>query len=209
MDARRRLLSGGLTLGKLAIGAYTAPTYFVLAESGADKDYIVIKHKYPAESGGGTLLLRKDAFYFGTYDDDNENAYEDCTMSFLLSSNLPGKFSTAIQNALITASIPMGGSTTLARKVFVLSGTELGLSSADMTVAGSAIPYFSGNSARATGSYYWTRSADTSGSTKAFQVNTTGALNSANTNTNANGHPCLVLPGTTRVQYVSGKYYPV
>lgn len=207
MDARRRLLSGGLTLGKLAIGAYTAPTYVVLTEDGVDTDYILLKHEYPAASGGGSLLRRKEYFYNGVYDSLNSNTYSSCTMKSSMITNLVPKFTASIQGALITAAVPMGGGNTLSLKVFVLSGTELGLSDTYMTVAGSAIAYFSGDAARTTGYTSWTRSAVTSGSNTVYRVSSTGTRSTGQADTTATGNPCIVLPASTRVRLSSGKYY--
>lgn len=148
-----------------------------------------------------------------------EQACATCQYSHFtyLSNNLMSFLDEYVNNSILEVTIPYskkdsegyGVLGTATKKVFVLSGTEMGLSNSNMLVEGSVLAYFNGLSAEKRATSFigtdgtlvrcWTRSVGISYGTNVYSCNTSGTLQSeANTNKIA-FRPAMVLSPDTYV----------
>lgn len=191
------------------LGDEAAGSTVTLMENGVATEYLVLQQGYPTLSNGLTLLRRKNiitTLVYGNdawYDGSAVDAY--CTTTFL------SLFSQAIRNMAqsveISYTVGDGSWTvsTISRKAFILSGTEVGFTDSNMNVEGSAIAYFSDNSKRIANyngapTTYYTRSPyRQTGGTRIFYIGTEGRPYSTTPTSGSGILPCIVLPGTMQV----------
>lgn len=185
---RRRMMmqTKALTLGDLPESTYGNETIVRVAEDQVLKDYLVLKHNY--ENSGGTLLLRKNLHSQRTWS-TTSNAYAVSNIDGWLNMNFHSLFNMVVNNCIfdvdIRYTVGNGNATvsTLTRKVFLLSATEVGLSGSVINVEGSPVPYFSSSDSRiattagsSTGAIWWTRSPRINRTDQAIFVGETGGL---------------------------------
>lgn len=177
-----------------------------LNENGSPVGFYVAKHNYESalNGAGRTLLVRQYRYGDGVWNTSGVNNYDGSTIDTWNNTTYKAMLDHAVQEAMATTTFyySVGNSkavTTLARSVFNLSLTELGLSSSEGNVHGTPLP----NVAALRNMNQWTRTARNNNTTGAFFLYSGGAQNDNNVNyTGIGGYrPCFTLPGTWPVEY--------
>lgn len=180
-----KLAGGVLYNNKSAVADLSEGDTFYLSESGQPVEYIKLKENY--EGSGRTLVIRRDSYSTRAWHNSNLNAYATSDIDAWLNSTFYALLDSAVQLEIAAVTIPYtpGNGTnttsTINRKVFLLSLTEIGLTFADSNTEGTAISYFSSASKRISSvdngsiTAWWTRSPRISATTAAFVVSTSGA----------------------------------
>lgn len=184
------------------LAAQTPGSLVKISENGALVNFLVLCHDYPAQ--GRTLLLRNDLYDTRTW--GSNNAYESSEIDTWLGGTyldlLDPLVSAQISQVEIACTRGNGNTTvsTLSRRVFLLSYTEMGFSAKYAKIEGTAIPYFDSNEKRiayldGTATLWWLRSPHTNTKTNAWRIanNGTGAL-SNNVTTSCGSRPAFTLP---------------
>lgn len=173
-----------------------------LKENGVAQEFYVAKHGYPTSGNGRTLLVRRYIYDTRQWHTSNVNAYASCALDSWFNNTYYNLLDADIKAQIAAVAIPYtpgngnDSVTTLSRKVFALSVTELGRTASYANTEGSAlsiastlqIAYNSSGSAVV----QWTRSPYTDYTRNAYYLNTNGNVNNNNC-TNTNGaRPALV-----------------
>ena len=111
-------------------------------------DFYVAKHNYESKLNGVgyTLVVRKDCYANKSWNSSNINAYADCNAGNIVDDDYKHLIVENIQSLINTTKFyytPGNGNntvTTLQRKIFLLSATELGYSYIRANVEGTALP---------------------------------------------------------------------
>ena len=194
------------TLAQVAEG-----TLVHLNENGSPVDFYVAKHDYESSLNGSgrTLVVRKDTYDDRAWDNGNVNAYASSDLDSWFNNTYYNLLDADIKAQIAAVAIPYtpgngnNSVTTLSRKVFALSVTELGRTASYANVKGSALPiastlqiaYNSSGSAVA----QWTRSPDTDRTSSAYCLYASGNVG-GNGCTNARGaRPAFTLPSSLYV----------
>lgn len=204
----------GTPLGELPVGSVVK-----LNVNGASKNFIVVHQGKPSSaydsSCDGTWLLMEELYESRAWDSSNHD-YENSDIHSYLNNTFVNLFDSDIKSVIKQVKLPYragsGSSTTvtsgssgLSAKVFLLSYTELGFSgSAYAPVEGAVLSYFNGaaNSKRigyldGTATFWWLRSPDTSFTSYAWGVTTSGIANGSRVPNSYGVRPALVLPSDT------------
>lgn len=156
-------LADGIRLDNFKEGAS-----IIEQENENDTYFIVAKHDYEPELNGNglTLLVRKNNYEKRRWNSTNVNTYSGCELDTWFNNNYYQILSSDLKNAIRRTRIPYtsGGSNStqsiLARNIFALSATELGIKSDSTYEEGSVLP--TNKLLLSTGSYdnvaQWTRS---------------------------------------------------
>lgn len=219
----------GTPLGEIAVGSTIK-----LNENGSPVDYLVVNQGIPSGSSlydascDGIWLLRKDIKENRKWHSSNNNSYKASATHSYLNSTFLRLFDAEIQSAIVQAKIPhvngtggsavASGSNGLSTKVFLLSGYEVGFTTANVSngygtylpVDGAALSYFSGsgnsNSNRiaylnGSNKNWWLRSPYTGGTGAAFGVSYDGKCsNFGGCGDGSYGiRPALILPSTAKL----------
>ena len=204
------IIPKGTPVSELAEGTLIKTT-----EAGAPVEFYLAKHDYESalNGDGRQLIVRKDCYDQRQWHTSNVNVYATSAIDSWLNNVYKLYFPESLQRLISTTNFvytQKGGistTTTLARGVFILSGTELGLSTGGMNVEGTALPiasllktvYLNGKL-----SDQWTRSCYASrGSVQtdqsAWYVNTSGALYDWGVSWEHGSRPCFTLPADAMV----------
>lgn len=194
------------TLGNKAVGSIIQ-----LKENGKLVSFYVAKHNY--ENGlngmGRTLVVRKDCYDNRQWHSSNVNVYASSAIDSWLNSTYKNLLDADIRGVIGTTKFkytPGNGNNTvgtLQRAIFLLSGTELGVSASWFNVEGSAlekadtlkIAYMNGSAC-----VQWTRSPNTRSTGSAVYLNASGYVGYSNYCTNTLGsRPAFTLPSTLSV----------
>lgn len=170
--------------------------------------FLVLKVGYPTVDDANVLLLRKDIYRNNVW--GTNNAYSGSTVDNLLTNDYFLLLNESVRNQIVEVSIPYtigNGNTTvstLSRKIFLLSATELGYTGSYANTEGIPIPYLESDANKLAyfeGSLanWWLRSPSTSGPGSSWYVQTTGALNRSTVNSRYGIRPAFCLPSTTQV----------
>lgn len=200
----------GLTWKKLTVDLSTVieGDTVLLPEGGGMAEFLVAKLDY--ESGlnesGRILMIRKGYFGPRAWHNAQGNHYAMSYVDTYLNETYKSTFPESIQTAMGTTKFyytPGADNniiTTLERAIFLLSGTEFGLSNPNLNVEGSVIenlpPISILNSAA-----LWTRSPNISIGTDAFLRWSNGTANSYTITGAANYMPAFTLPNTFKKTY--------
>lgn len=179
-----------------------------IKESGTAVNFIVLKHGYPSDGNGRTLLLRESLYDTRQWHTSNVNAYASSAIDAWLTGTYLNLIDADIraQIAAVNISYTIGNgnttTTTLSRKVFLLSGTEVGLTYSYMKTEGTALSFFNSNAARiaylnGTATGWWLRSPNTSNATHAWFVYTDGSY--SNCSYSYGSRPAFTLPSSLSV----------
>jgi len=188
-----------------ALGALPEGAIVNIAEDGVLKDFIIAQHGYPSAGNGRTLLVK---MRFGVNGHDinlqwhssNVNAYATSTIDDWLNSTYLARLPYDVQSSIAAVSIPYtpgNGNTVvtaMARKVFLLSTTELGRVGTNANVEGSALRTVV--DLRIESSYIgdWTRSPNTSNTTQIWFRQ--GTFSTGIPSNYAGIRPSFTLPST-------------
>lgn len=212
------MTSGGVipTLGKLA-SDYSVGESVYLTENGTNVEYLVVHQGLPSSlydsSCDGTWLLRKDLYVTRAFD-SSDNEYANSDIHTYLNGTFLGLFNTNVKNIISQVKIPytnsgsvVSGSNGMSTKIFLLSAYEAGYeSSSNVPADGASLEYFKSNNNtlrianyNGTATRWWLRSPQTSNTTYAWGVATTGSrTNISVTATNVGVRPVLILSPDAR-----------
>ena len=180
-----------------------------LKENGVAQEFYVAKHGYPTSGNGRTLLVRRYIYDTRQWHTSNVNAYASCALDSWFNNTYYNLLDADIKAQIAAVAIPYtpgngnDSVTTLSRKVFALSVTELGRTASYANTEGSAlsiastlqIAYNSSGSAVV----QWTRSPYTNRTDYACYLLTFGGVY-YNVCTNSYGaRPAFTLPSSLSV----------
>ena len=190
----------GTPLSQLAEG-----TLIKILENGSPVEFYLAKHSYePDLNGAGReLLVRKGSYSSGAYGPLGTTDYIGKTLDTWCNTTYPAVLSQAVQELMgettITSVSKYGTTSTIPRKAFALSMTELGLGNyLYAQTEGSVLPI--AGTLRALGESQWTRTiSDYSGTNNACYVNASGSAAHQLTNQGHGYRPAFTLPDSSRV----------
>ncbi len=192
------------------LGNETLGTIVRLKENGVPQEFYVAKHGYPTDGNGRTLLVRRYIYDTRQWHTSNVNAYASCALDSWFNNTYYNLLDADIRAQIAAVAIPYtpgngnNSVTTLSRKVFALSVTELGRTASWANVEGSAlsiastlqIAYNSSGSAVV----QWTRSPDTGSTYYACYLVTSGYVYHYGGCTGTYGaRPAFTLPSSLSV----------
>ena len=180
-----------------------------LKENGVAQEFYVAKHGYPTSGNGRTLLVRRYIYDTRQWHTSNVNAYASCALDSWFNNTYYNLLDANIKAQIAAVAIPYtpgngnDSVTTLSRKVFALSVTELGRTASYANTEGSAlsiastlqIAYNSSGSAVV----QWTRSPNTNNTGGACYLNTGGYVGSSSCTYTYGARPAFTLPSSLSV----------
>lgn len=180
-----------------------------LKENGVAQEFYVAKHGYPTSGNGRTLLVRRYIYDTRQWHTSNVNAYASCALDSWFNNTYYNLLDANIKAQIAAVAIPYtpgngnDSVTTLSRKVFALSVTELGRTESYANTEGSAlsiastlqIAYNSSGSAVV----QWTRSPYTSYTRSACCLGTDGYVFSGYCANTSGARPAFTLPSSLSV----------
>ena len=191
------------------LGNETLGTIVRLKENGVPQEFYVAKHGYPTDGNGRTLLVRRYIYDTRQWHTSNVNAYASCALDSWFNNTYYNLLDADIRAQIAAVAIPYtpgngnNSVTTLSRKVFALSVTELGRTASWANVEGSAlsiastlqIAYNSSGSAVV----QWTRSPDSGDAGRAYSLVTGGLVYSGVCTLAGGARPAFTLPSSLSV----------
>ena len=187
---------------------YLSPGDIVkVLESGEAQEYLVACQGYPQPGDGNTLLLRRQIVLRRAMNSGGQNEYSGGATDTWLTSTFLDTLSADVRNVLHSCQIPYttGGShsqSTLSRKVFLLSATEVGGGSlTGMNQEGRELELFQidpdARKALYNGSnqIWTTRSPNTGNANSFWAVQADGTLASQTASRAAGLRPAFAVPG--------------
>ena len=186
-----------------ALSSITPGNIVKLNESGSPVEFYVAKHDYEAKLNGlgRTLLVRKDSCGQQVWNSAGTNYYGNSTIDTWLNNDYKNMLDSGIQTAIAQTSFQYtpGGydtaMTTLGRAVFLLSLTELGVTTQYNNAEGTELPVSSMLKTRA----QWTRTPYIGDTNYTWGVTAAGGPYAVYPTNSVNCYPALTLPGTTLV----------
>ena len=180
-----------------------------LKENGVAQEFYVAKHGYPTSGNGRTLLVRRYIYDTRQWHTSNVNAYASCALDSWFNNTYYNLLDADIKAQIAAVAIPYtpgngnNSVTTLSRKVFALSVTELGRTASYANTEGSAlsiastlqIAYNSSGSAVV----QWTRSPYTSYTGGACCLDTGGVVGGDYCAFTYGARPAFTLPSSLSV----------
>ena len=180
-----------------------------LKENGVAQEFYVAKHGYPTSGNGRTLLVRRYIYDTRQWHTSNVNAYASCALDSWFNNTYYNLLDADIKAQIAAVAIPYtpgngnNSVTTLSRKVFALSVTELGRTASWANVEGSAlsiastlqIAYNSSGSAVV----QWTRSPLTYSTLSAFYLDSVGVVYYNGCTYTYGARPAFTLPSSLSV----------
>lgn len=195
-----------------ALGSCLEGSVVELRENGILTEFYVAKHNYEPELNGAgrTLLVRKTCYDKRLWNQETVSAYAGSTMDAWLNGAYLAMLEPRVQSAIEETGFfyTVGGGdsavTTLRRKVFLLSVTELGGVHPYANREGSPLPdpeYLQIATVDGYPWVQWTRSPHTGETEYAFSLSTDGSVGGQKTDTVSNcSRPAFTLPGTFLIQ---------
>ena len=191
-------------LGNEALG-----TIVNLKENGVPQEFYVAKHGYPTDGNGRTLLVRRYIYDTRQWHTSNVNAYASCALDSWFNNTYYNLLDADIKAQITAVAIPYtpgsgnNSVTTLSRKVFALSVTELGRTASYANVEGSALPIAStlqiAHNSSGSAVTQWTRSPNTGNTHSACYLNTDGYVSSGSCTGTYGARPAFTLPSSLSV----------
>lgn len=180
-----------------------------LKENGVAQEFYVAKHGYPTSGNGRTLLVRRYIYDTRQWHTSNVNAYASCALDSWFNNTYYNLLDANIKAQIAAVAIPYtpgngnDSVTTLSRKVFALSVTELGRTASYANTEGSAlsiastlqIAYNSSGSAVV----QWTRSPNTNNTSSAYCLVTSGGVGYSHCTNTGGARPAFTLPSSLSV----------
>lgn len=181
-----------------------------LKENGVAQEFYVAKHGYPTSGNGRTLLVRQYIYDTRQWHTSNVNAYASCALDSWFNNTYYNLLDADIKAQIAAVAIPYtpgngnNSVTTLSRKVFALSVTELGRTTSYANVEGSALPIAStlqiARNSSGNAVVQWTRSPYTNNTYYAYCLSTDGNVYDYYYCTNTIGaRPAFTLPSSLSV----------
>ncbi|MDD4510831.1 MAG: DUF6273 domain-containing protein [Oscillospiraceae bacterium] len=176
-------------------------------ENGVAQDFYVVRHN--AYTSGRTLLLRRYIHSERQWHSSNVNAYATCTLDAWFNGEYFNSLPADIRGQIAAVTIPYtpgNGSTglsSISRKVFAVSATELGHTHSYLNAEGTALANAAtlkiATDSGGTAKVQWTRSPNTSSTAHAWYANTVGSFGSGNCSSTSGARPAFTLPSTLSV----------
>lgn len=155
-------------IGK-ALSTYGVGSIVKIKENGANQNFIVLSHGYPASNR--TLLMRQSLIKKDSFTDSNESYYDGSKYDNYLNSTYLNTIDSKVRSSIIPVNIEstitnsqyQGEIINISKKVFALSLRELGLGNTNQyDKEGKPIQYFDSNGKRimklgGSAEFYWTR----------------------------------------------------
>lgn len=191
------------------LGNETLGTIVKLKENGVPQEFYVAKHGYPTNGNGRTLLVRRYIYDTRQWHMSNVNAYASCALDSWFNNTYYNLLDADIKAQIAAVAIPYtpgngnNSVTTLSRKVFALSVTELGRTASYANVEGSALPIASTlqiayNSSGST-VVQWTRSPLTNVANSAYCLDSDGGVYYGGCTVTCGARPAFTLPSSLSV----------
>lgn len=191
------------------LGNETLGTIVKLKENGVPQEFYVAKHGYPTNGNGRTLLVRRYIYDTRQWHTSNVNAYASCALDSWFNNTYYNLLDADIKAQIAAVAIPYtpgngnNSVTTLSRKVFALSVTELGRTASYANVEGSALPIASTLQIAYNSSggavVQWTRSPLTGNASHACCLNTDGYVHYDGCTDTYGARPAFTLPSSLSV----------
>lgn len=180
-----------------------------LKENGVAQEFYVAKHGYPTSGNGRTLLVRRYIYDTRQWHTSNVNAYASCALDSWFNNTYYNLLDADIKAQIAAVAIPYtpgngnDSVTTLSRKVFALSVTELGRTASYANVEGSALPIAStlqiAYNSSGSAVVQWTRSPRTGNTNGAYYLVTNGYVVSDYCTVTRGARPAFTLPSSLSV----------
>ena len=180
-----------------------------LKENGVAQEFYVAKHGYPTSGNGRTLLVRRYIYDTRQWHTSNVNAYASCALDSWFNNTYYNLLDADIKAQIAAVAIPYtpgngnNSVSTLSRKVFALSVTELGRTASYANVEGSALPIASTLQIAYNSSggavVQWTRSPGTNYTYNACYLYTSGNVNYDGCANTLGARPAFTLPSSLSV----------
>lgn len=177
-----------------------------LKENGVPQEFYVAKHGYPTSGNGRTLLVRRYIYDTRQWHTSNVNAYASCALDSWFNNTYYNLLDADIKAQIAAVAIPYtpgngnNSVSTLSRKVFALSVTELGRTASYANVEGSALPIAStlqiAYNSSGSAVVQWTRSPYTSYTGSACCLGTGGGVSSGYCSDSFGARPAFTLPSS-------------
>ena len=191
------------------LGNETLGTIVKLKENGVPQEFYVAKHGYPTDGNGRTLLVRRYIYDTRQWHTSNVNAYASCALDSWFNNTYYNLLDADIKAQIAAVAIPYtpgngnNSVSTLSRKVFALSVTELGRTASYANVEGSALPIASTLQIAYNSSggavVQWTRSPRTDVASFAYCLNSVGVVGSGVCTGAVGARPAFTLPSSLSV----------
>ena len=191
------------------LGNETLGTIVKLKENGVPQEFYVAKHGYPTDGNGRTLLVRRYIYDTRQWHTSNVNAYASCALDSWFNNTYYNLLDADIKAQIAAVAIPYtpgngnNSVSTLSRKVFALSVTELGRTASYANVEGSALPIASTLQIAYNSSggavVQWTRSPYTYNTYSACFLYTDGSVYNGNCTNTFGARPAFTLPSSLSV----------
>lgn len=215
-------------MANVALSSKAVGSIVKLKVNGTAREFIIVHQGKPSSlydaSCDGTWLLMKDLYESRQWHSSNVNKYESCTLDSYLNSTFLGLFDADIQAVIKQAKIPYrqnggsggtdkSGANGLSRKIFLLSGYEVGFTTSDSSyfpVDGAKLAYFDAGTGTAacnkrigylngSAASWWLRSPRTSNTNNAWSVLSNGNYYSGGCSNSGGVRPALILPSSLLV----------
>lgn len=180
-----------------------------LKENGVAQEFYVAKHGYPTSGNGRTLLVRRYIYDTRQWHTSSVNAYASCALDSWFNNTYYNLLDADIKAQIAAVAIPYtpgngnNSVTTLSRKVFALSVTELGRTASYANVEGSALPIAStlqiAYNSSGSAVVQWTRSPNTNNTYSAYCLNAYGDVDGHYCTSTIGARPAFTLPSSLSV----------
>nr|DAP09690.1 MAG TPA: tail protein [Caudoviricetes sp.] len=192
----------GTPLGSLAVGSTVK-----IAVGGTDYDWLVVHQGLPGSmydaSCNGVWVVMKDIYTKSKF--GSTNLYKNSGIHTYLNGTFYNLIDSQIRAVIKQVKIPytnsgvQSGANGLSTKVFLLSGTEVGISSTFMNTEGTKLSYFDSASKRVaynggSAAAWWLRSPLTTTSANVWCVGSDGSSAIRNGSDTCGARPCMILP---------------
>ena len=189
------------------LGSKALMSIVKVKENGVAQDFYVVRHD--AYTTGRTLLLRRYTHSDRQWHSSNVNAYATCTLDTWFNGEYYNTIAADIRAQIAAVTIPYtpgNGNTTLStlsRKVFAVSATELGQTHTYLNAEGTALANAGAlkiaTDSAGTAKVQWTRSPHTCNTNNAWVLNTSGDLGYNVCAGSYGVRPAFTLPSTLSV----------
>lgn len=196
--------------GLSQLGLYAEKTLVKINEDGVPAEFYIAKHDYEPDlnGAGGILVVRNDSCADQIAFGNSKNAYADGTLDTWCNETYFRRLDPNLRAKILLTKFyytPGNGDTdvtTLERKVFHLSLTELGRSADYANVEGTALPianilqsaHFDSSTV-----LQWTRTPKRDVTNAVYCMRASGTVTAATPKTAFNARPAFVLPSDTFV----------
>ena len=191
------------------LGNETLGTIVKLKENGVPQEFYVAKHGYPTNGNGRTLLVRRYIYDTRQWHTSNVNAYASCALDSWFNNTYYNLLDADIKAQIAAVAIPYtpgngnNSVSTLSRRVFALSVTELGRTASYANVEGSALPIAStlqiAYNSSGSAVVQWTRSPYTNRTSNACYLGAVGDVNYYSCTVTYGARPAFTLPSSLSV----------